>query len=74
MEKIVVYTSPGCGRCQVFKNKLTEKGLEFEENTDLESLDFDLLVEKGIQLQAPVINIDGEYFNFGEAVRLIDEL
>ena len=37
MDKIVLY-STGCPRCNVLKKKLAEKGIEFEECSDVEEM------------------------------------
>ena len=50
------------------KNKLNDKGIEYTISDN-----FDVLIEKGLQT-APVLSIDDELYQFGEAVKVIDTL
>lgn len=59
--KIVLY-STNCPRCFVLNKKLEESGLEFEVSNDVS-----VLLEKGF-LSAPVLEVDGEFMDFGDAV------
>lgn len=64
---MTVYTSPSCGRCNVLKEKLKAKNIVF-----VESDSYDTLIEKGYT-QLPVVEFEGDFYSFGEAIRLIDE-
>lgn len=68
MKDILVYSSPSCGRCNVLKHKLKERNIDFKETNDI-----DVLIELGYT-QLPVVNIDGSFFEFKEALEIIDEL
>lgn len=61
MVKVILYQH-GCPRCKVLKMKLDEKGIQYEEITDIE-----VMKEKGFQ-EAPKLEVDGVVMNFKEAV------
>jgi glutaredoxin len=61
MGKVILYQH-GCPRCKVLKMKLDEKGIQYEEVTDIE-----VMKEKGFQ-EAPKLEVDGVVMNFKEAV------
>ena len=66
--EIKVYSLPSCPRCMVLKSKLQAKGIEYEEISSEE-----ILIEKGF-MTVPVLQIDDKYYQFGEAVKVINEL
>ena len=61
MGKVILYQH-GCPRCKVLKMKLDEKGIQYDEVTDIE-----VMKEKGFQ-EAPKLEADGVIMNFKEAV------
>lgn len=65
-KKIILYTTH-CPKCEILKSKLQTKQIVFEESSDI-----NFLIEKGF-LEAPILEIDGEFFNFGAAVKLVNQ-
>lgn len=65
MKKITVF-STDCPRCKVLCSKLEESGIQFE----IEKENFDELIEHNLQT-APVLKYKNEYYQFGEAINLI---
>lgn len=66
MSKVVLY-STGCPQCNVLKKKLNSKGIDFNENTDREtmlSMNF---------TRVPVLEVDGKQMEFAEANKWINE-
>lgn len=66
MNKIILY-STGCPKCNVLKKKLTECGIEFEENNDVEEmirLNF---------INVPVLLTNGKIMEYKEAINWIKE-
>lgn len=66
MGKITLYQH-GCPRCKVLKMKLDQKGIQYEDITDVE-----VMKEKGFQ-EAPKLEVDGVIYGFKEAVEWIGE-
>ena len=66
MGKVILYQH-GCPRCKVLKMKLDEKGIQYDEVTDIE-----VMKEKGFQ-EAPKLEVDGVVMNFKEASEWIKE-
>lgn len=64
--KVILYEH-GCPRCKVLKMKLDQKGIEYENITDIE-----VMKAKGFQ-EAPKLEIDGVVYDFKEAVEWIGE-
>ncbi len=61
MARVKVYSSPGCPFCQLAKEFLKEKNIEFEEiDVSKDEKAVKELVEKTGQMGVPVIEIDGE--------------
>ena len=58
---IILY-STGCPKCKVLKSKLVAKNIEFVENNSVEEM-----TGLGIT-QVPVLAVDGELFDFKQAV------
>lgn len=65
--KIVLY-STGCPRCNVLETKLKNKGILFEEVNDE-----DIMINKGFD-NVPVLEVDGNYMDFGKANEFINSL
>lgn len=60
---ITIYTTPGCGKCRILKNKLDQLGIDYMECSDISKL---LLA--GFR-EAPVLEKDsGELLSFKEAL------
>lgn len=65
--KVTLYEH-GCPRCKVLKMKLDQKGIQYENVTDVE-----VMKEKGFK-EAPKLEIaDGTVMDFKEAVEWIKE-
>lgn len=67
MKNIVLFSS-GCPKCKVLKQKLDDRKIEYEVSED-----FDELIEQNLQT-VPVLKVDGEYYQFGEAIKVVNEL
>ena len=65
-EKVILYEH-GCPRCKVLKSKLDEKGIEYEDISDVE-----IMKARGFQ-EAPKLEVNGVVKNFKEAVEWIKE-
>lgn len=66
VDKEVVLYSTGCPKCKILEMKLQNKGIYYTKNTnidEMEQLGFDTV---------PVLLVNGEYLNFGEAVKWIN--
>lgn len=63
----IVFYSTGCAKCNVLRAKLDEKGLQYDTCNDV-----DLMLEKGM-MSAPYLEVDGEFMNFGEAVKWVGQ-
>ncbi len=58
--KIIVYSTPVCPYCQMAKDYLKEKKLDFQEiNVAVDTQSAKKMVEKTNQMGVPVIEIDG---------------
>lgn len=58
----VVLWSTHCPRCKVLELKLKQKGINYEENNNVEEM-----TAKGFQ-EAPKLEVDGTIMDFKEAV------
>jgi hypothetical protein len=66
MDKIILY-STGCVRCNKLKEKLNAAAIQYEINTNeetMESLGFEFL---------PVLEVNGKFLEYGDAVKWIKE-
>ena len=63
---IILHTTH-CPKCKVLESKLKEANINFEENNDVE-----LMVQRGFTT-APVLEVDGVFYSFKEAVKWIGE-
>lgn len=63
---IVLYTTY-CPKCKVLETKLNQKNIQFELNDNVREL-----IKKGYA-QAPMLEVDGELMDFGEAVKWVDK-
>ena len=64
----VILYSTHCPRCEVLEEKLRRKGIKYIEENSVE-----VMQEKGI-MSVPVLEYNGELFDFGKAVKLINSL
>ena len=65
--KVVFYTID-CPKCHVLESKMKAKNVAFEECRDIE-----IMQEKGFK-SAPMLDVDGDVMNSGEAVKWINNL
>lgn len=63
---VILYTTH-CPKCNVLHAKLEEKNIEFTENEDVKAL-----IKKGY-MTAPMLEVDGDLMEFGEAVKWVNE-
>lgn len=66
MNEIVLY-STGCPKCTVLEKKLTDKGISYAINRDV-----DEMINIGIE-SIPVLKVDGELLNFADAIKWVNE-
>lgn len=66
MGEVILYEH-GCPRCKVLKMKLDQKGIQYNNVTDVE-----VMKAKGF-VEAPKLEVDGVVMNFKEAVEWIKE-
>ena len=66
MGKVILYEH-GCPRCKVLKMKLDQKGIQYENITDVY-----VMQAKGFK-EAPKLEVDGVIMDFKEAVNWIKE-
>ena len=64
---MVTLYSTGCPKCKVLKMKLQKKGIEYEENTNI-----DEMLEVGLKT-APALKVDDNLLPFEKAVKWVDE-
>lgn len=67
MSNKVVFHSSHCPRCKILEIKLKDKGIEYEENNDIQ-----VMLSKGLET-APALEVDGKLMGFKEAVDWIKE-
>ena len=67
MKNIILFSS-GCPKCKVLKQKLDDRKIEYEVSEN-----FDELIEQNLQT-VPVLKVNGEYYQFGEAIKEVNEL
>ena len=58
-EKIILYSTK-CPRCLIIEKKLKEKGIQYEENNDVEAM-----INKGLAM-APALEVGGKIMDFKE--------
>lgn len=64
----IILHSTNCPRCNILDMKLKEKDVEYVVNTNVDDM-----IAKGFQ-SAPILEVDDEYYEFGDAVRFIGTL
>ena len=65
--KVILY-STNCPRCKVLKAKLTQKKVEHEVITDI-----DTMLNLGIR-SAPILEVDGKRYDFTQAIDFVNRL
>lgn len=65
--KIILYTTH-CPKCRVVETKLSQKGIKYESCEDVE-----IMRQKGIST-LPVLEINGVFYNFKDAVNYINNI
>ena len=66
MGKVILYEH-GCPNCLRLKKQLDEKGIQYEDITDIE-----LMKSKGFT-SAPKLEVDGEILDFKSAIKWVKE-
>lgn len=67
MEKKIILYSTGCPKCQILKNKLSDKQIPYIENNNI-----DEMLQLNIS-QVPVLSVNGTLYSFRQAVELINK-
>lgn len=67
MEDIILFSS-GCPKCKVLKQKLDEKKIKYTISEDFEEL-----IRQNLQT-VPVLKMNGNYYQFSEAIKVVNEL
>lgn len=62
---IILYTI-GCPKCKILEKKLHDKNIEYETVTNR-----DVMLEMELD-SLPVLEVDGNLMNFGDAVRWVN--
>lgn len=65
---MVTIYSTGCPKCKILETKLNQKNVNYNVVDDT-----DVMVDKGFQ-SLPMLEVDGELMDFGDAVRWVNEL
>ena len=66
---IEIFTTEGCGRCNMLKQRMTEKNIDFKENNDEEER-----ANLGFMTVPMLRTDDGELLDFGKAISWINSL
>ena len=66
MEKLIMYTSITCPKCEVLKKKLKAKDIDFIEINSLKELK-----SKGIK-SVPVLQSGNDKMNYTEAIKFVN--
>lgn len=64
---MVTLYSTHCPKCVILETKLNQKNIKYQINDDV-----DLMKKKGF-LSLPMLEVDGSTFDFGDAVRWVNE-
>lgn len=65
---MVVLFSTGCPKCRVLEQKLNQKNIDFTLSDNI-----DEIIEKGF-MTAPVLKVDDDYLEFGQAIKWVNQL
>ena len=66
MTNVTLYTI-GCGKCLILEKKLNAAGVDYAICEDQK-----IMEEKGFDFM-PVLEVDGQIMNYGEAVKWVNE-
>ena len=69
MNNVYLYTT-GCPKCKILETKLNQKKIDFSIKNSED--DLNLLFDEGFR-EMPVLEVDGTKYNFGDAVKLVNE-
>lgn len=64
---MVILYSTGCPKCKVLEQKLRDKGIEFEVETDVE-----IMENKGF-LMAPMLEVGEVIYDYNEALQWVSK-
>lgn len=64
---MTIYTTQGCGKCKVLKDKLNSRNIEYDECQDVEKMQAMGLTN------LPVLEVNGELFAFDKAIKYVNE-
>lgn len=64
---VTIYTTETCPKCKILKKKLTDKNIDFKDETDVEEL-----LRLGIK-DVPVLKVDETLLDFSAANSWINE-
>lgn len=65
---IILYSLPGCGKCELLKKKMTDKNIEYEVIEDSQTLK-----AAGV-MTVPVLKVDGTLLPYYNANSYINNL
>ena len=65
---LILYTLPHCPKCKILERYLNSKNIPYEERNAQDFADF--LMSKGF-FTAPVLELNGEFYNFTSVNSLI---
>lgn len=65
---IVMYSQPGCGRCEFVKRILVSKEIPYELSDD-----FEKVINLGLSA-LPIIEVDGKFYDGTEAINYVKSL
>lgn len=60
--------SNGCPKCKILQNKLDEKGILYDKSDDIQEL-----ISLGFKT-VPMLELDGEYLDFGRAIKWVQDM
>lgn len=66
MAEKIIFHSSHCPRCKILEVKLKQKGIQYEENNDIQ-----IMLDKGLKM-APALEVDGKIMEFKEAINWIN--
>lgn len=62
---MTLFKTEMCPKCKILQAKLDEKGLDYEKSDNMQEL-----IDLGFKT-VPVLEVDGEYMDFGKAMKWI---
>lgn len=62
---MTLFKTEMCPKCKILQTKLDDKGLEYEKSDNMQEL-----IDLGFKT-VPVLEVDGEYMDFGKAMKWI---